>query len=505
MLLKALLTTFWTALLADAALDVRSPSTGASACAAIAKCFSLDGSTDKLLTPSSDQTAFAQAQNGGRNPINNELRPTCIVQPTTTDDVSRAMKAIFSNDAHYAVRAGGHTGMYGWDAVSGGVLIDYSNMTDYSYDANSQTISIQPGLRWGQVNEMSEPYGVAPLGGRVSDVGTGLLLGGGLSFLSPQHGYACDGLVSADVVLVDGTVRHVTSASDPTLMRAIKGGGGRFGIITRYQLQAFDTGRSTDKRWWGGSLTYATPDAIDQLFQAAESFVAAKDDTNAYVLVNAGMIKLPLPTYIGVAYVFYQGNAAQFTDTFKDFLAIPGVIPLVGPQSYPDISKTIGNFAKGDQPYKWIGGSLYPKTTGPTRPTSYLKLWTDSLAFINANLDTLSASFLSITPVKTTQIEQGYANGGNAISPPRGRNYMHWLFSTTLAQGSTSFPQDLDDKRLAFIKSQPSDEGLPLFLNEVDSTQPTFKSYGWYQELRNAYARYDPTSFSLKRQNGPSF
>lgn len=82
---------------------------------------------------------------------------------------------------------------------------------------------------------------------------------------------------------------------------------------------------------------------------------------------------------------------------------------------------------------------------------------------------------------------------------------MHWLLSTTLAEGFTSFPQDLDKKRYAFIKSQPSDEGLPLFLNEVDSTQPTFKSYGWYAGLKDAYARYDPTSFSLKRQSGPSF
>ncbi len=59
------------------------------------------------------------------------------------------------------------------------MLIDFSSMRGFSYDATTSTVSVEPGLRWGEVYNMSEPYGVAPMGGRVSHVGTGLVLEGG--------------------------------------------------------------------------------------------------------------------------------------------------------------------------------------------------------------------------------------------------------------------------------------------------------------------------------------
>ncbi|PWY98141.1 FAD-binding domain-containing protein [Testicularia cyperi] len=457
---------------------------------------------------SSSGDAYTQSQYGGWNPLNNKLQPSCIVQPATTEDVSKAMKAIFRNKSNYAVRSGGHTGMDGWDSVQGGVLIDFAKMTDFSYDARSKSVSLQPGLRWGDVYNQSAAHGVAPMGGRVYHVGTGLLLGGGLSNLSPQQGYACDGIMSADVVLVDGSVRKgITAKSHPDLMRAIKGGGGRFGIVTKYQLRAYDTGTDAEKRWWGGTLLFTLPDSIDQYVKVTERFIAKKDDPKASMLANVGMLKLETgPTYIGTGFHFYEGNALQFTEAYKDFLAIPGAIPQFGPLSYLDVTKTTPLGWSNTQAYKWLGGSLYPKdadTSSSTLPTSFYDAWVHIKEFIQNNEDSLQSAFFSITPVKTTQIEKGYENGANAISPPRGKSYMHWLLSAILNPGTTSFPAKLDEERLALLTKIPSDQGLPLFLNEVDATQPAIKSYGWYNELKKAYAKYDPTGFSLKYQKGP--
>lgn len=90
-------------------------------------------------------------------------------------------------------------------------------------------------------------------------MGTGLLLGGGLSFLAAQHGFSVDALREADVVLVSGlkvTATRTNQYSD--LLRALKGGGNRFGIVTRYVVEAIHTGTKEDKRWFGGSIMVST-------------------------------------------------------------------------------------------------------------------------------------------------------------------------------------------------------------------------------------------------------
>ncbi len=165
-------------------------------------------------------------------------------------------------------------------------MIDFSKMTSFEYDQNAGTVLVEPGLRWGDIYNQATAHGVCPMGGRVEHVGTGLILGCGLSLLSPLYGYACDGLVSADVVLVDGTVKHVTQQSDPTLLRAIKGGGGRFGIVTRYELTAFPVGTPDEKLWFGGSVTTLTPGGMAHLVQATEKFTLAADDPKATLLSN---------------------------------------------------------------------------------------------------------------------------------------------------------------------------------------------------------------------------
>jgi len=88
-----------------------------------------------------------------------------------------------------------------------------------------------------------------------SDVGTGLLLGGGLSFLSPAHGFSADNFVELDMVLVNGTMVTATQTNEyADLFKSLKGGGNRFGIVTRYEVRAIHVGTKEDKSWFGGSI-----------------------------------------------------------------------------------------------------------------------------------------------------------------------------------------------------------------------------------------------------------
>jgi len=87
------------------------------------------------------------------------------------------------------------------------------------------------------------------------DVGTGLLLGGGLSYLSGEYGFSSNAYRELDVVLVTGELVTATATNNyADLFRALKGGANRFGIVTRYQVDAIHTGTNDDKNFFGGVI-----------------------------------------------------------------------------------------------------------------------------------------------------------------------------------------------------------------------------------------------------------
>jgi len=146
-------------------------------------------------------------------------------------------------------------------------------MKDVSYDPASDSITLQPGIHWGEALTALGPLGVAPLGGRLGsvifyllssafitrcmnrDVGTGLLLGGGLSYLSGEYGFSSNAYQELDVVLVTGELITATASNEyADLFRALKGGANRFGIVTRYQVDAIHTGTNDEKKFFGGII-----------------------------------------------------------------------------------------------------------------------------------------------------------------------------------------------------------------------------------------------------------
>ncbi len=140
-----------------------------------------------------------------------------------------------------------------------------------------------------------------------------------------------------------------------------------------------------------------------------------------------------LPLYLGTSMMFYKGTQAEFNTVFADFLAIPGVVIDVKPLSYIEAAAVTPLGWKDTQAYKWMGGSLYPSST-PTLPALQLSLpiiaslpssWLSTYAnvqkFIAEHLDVLDSAFWSLTPVKTNQIEKGYANGGTRSRRQGGR------------------------------------------------------------------------------------
>jgi FAD/FMN-containing dehydrogenase len=91
-----------------------------------------------------------------------------------------------------------------------GVLLSSSNLTALSLSSDMTTVSIGPGNRWRDVYGYLEPSGLAAVGGRVGHVGVaGLLLGGGISFYSSQHGFASDNVKKYQVRSITSSYFHL--------------------------------------------------------------------------------------------------------------------------------------------------------------------------------------------------------------------------------------------------------------------------------------------------------
>ncbi|KAH7403898.1 hypothetical protein BKA64DRAFT_573975, partial [Cadophora sp. MPI-SDFR-AT-0126] len=176
--------------------------------------------------------------------VNTRKSPWCFVLPSTADGVARTLRALNAagggaGDWSIAVRSGGH-GPDMTNNIIQGVTIDLSRINSTTYDAKTSIASLGTGARWQNVYDALEPESVLVTSGRDGSVGVGgFILGGGNSWYTARTGFACDSVVNFEVVLASGEIVNANSSSNSDLWRALKGGGSNFGIVTRFDVQAF--------------------------------------------------------------------------------------------------------------------------------------------------------------------------------------------------------------------------------------------------------------------------
>ncbi|KDR73986.1 hypothetical protein GALMADRAFT_269502 [Galerina marginata CBS 339.88] len=439
---------------------------------------------------------YLNASTNAWNFFNTESRPTCIVFPRQALHVQTTMAAIFHDDVHYAVQAGGHSGMTGWNTVQNGILLVFSHMKNISYDAAKDTITIQPGIHWGEALAALEPLGVAPLGGRLPDVGTGLLLGGGYSFIGGEHGFSCDAYVEVDVVLVTGKLVTATAHNEyADLFRALKGGANRFGIVTRYEVQAIHTGTNADKNWFGGLIIFPNSSA-DALISATHKFTATVTDPKAILLISFvntlnGTEILP----IHLLTLLYHGTSLP-PSIFGDFLSIPSLSGQTSPLSYIDTNNLIAG--GGDRGFgQRFGASAFSGDVD--QYTNALRVFNE---FTVAVQSSMSLTVLAFTPILQSQILAGRARGSNIFDPPV-RNYAAIEFQIQARAGLAQLPPEVEAAHQGALASIPRSPGLPLYINESSEKQKVFATYNRYAEMKETYAKYDPTRFNVRFTDGP--
>jgi FAD/FMN-containing dehydrogenase len=157
--------------------------------------------------------------------------PSIVAQCAGDDDVLRCIELAHKYSLEVAVRSGNHSSP-GWSTTEKGIVIDLSKMKSIDVDPSGQKALIKTGSNAQEILAATYPHGLAPVLGQCGTVGAGLLLGGGLGWLSGTHGATCDNLLSVQLITPEGKSLRVDSENNSDLFWAVRGGGGNFGILT---------------------------------------------------------------------------------------------------------------------------------------------------------------------------------------------------------------------------------------------------------------------------------
>ena len=442
------------------------------------------GLTGRVITPAdADYDQVRGIMAGGF-----DLRPAAVVRVAGTDDVARVIR--FARDAGWelAVRSGGHSGA-GHGTTDGGIVIDLRDMKQLEIDPEARTAWAQTGLTAGEVTAAAAEHGLAVGFGDTASVGIGgITVGGGIGYLVRKHGLTIDSVLAAEVVTADGETLTVDADRHADLYWAIRGGGGNFGVVTRflYRLQPLE-------QIVGGILVQpATPESLAGIMAAAE---AAPEELSGIVNV---MPCPPLPfvaeEHHGSIVLFsmfcYAGDAEAGERAMAPIRAVAEPLAdLVRPMTYPEM-----------YPPEEGGGDYHPTAVAKTMFLDYV-----GVSEAKAILEALAASDAAM---RVTQLR--VLGGAMARVPVEATAFAHR--SSRIMAAIAAFHDGPEDRAMKeawvdrlMARLRQNDDGA--YVNFVGDEGPervraAYPGATW-RRLVEVKARYDPTNLFRRNQNIP--
>jgi hypothetical protein len=310
-----------------------------------------------------------------------DRRPAAIVRVRSADDIARVIDIARTAGLELAIRSGGHSAA-GHSTTDGGLVIDLRDLRALEIDADGRTAWAEAGLTAGEYSTLVAAHDLVTGFGDTGSVGIGgITLGGGVGYLSRLHGLTIDSLLAAEIVLADGRLLHVDEESHPDLFWAIRGGGGNFGVVTRFQYRLHPLAQIV-----GGMLILpATPETV-------AGFIAASAAAGEELGTIANVMNCPPLPFVP------EGHQGE--------IVIMGMLchagdPAAGERAVAPFRELATPLADMLQSMAYPG--MYPPEDPDYHPTAVaLTSFTDHIGLPEAELiiDRLSASDASLRAVQ---------------------------------------------------------------------------------------------------------
>ncbi len=413
-------------------------------------------------------------------------RPAVIVKVANADDVVRVIELARQTGLDLAVRSGGHSAA-GYGVVEGGIVLDVSDLKSIDIDVDGRTVWAGSGLTAAELATALDEHGLGVGFGDTGSVGiAGITLGGGVGYLGRKYGLTIDDLIAAEIVTADGAILQVDADNEPDLFWAIRGGGGNFGVVTRFRYRVHEVGQIV-----GGLLILpATVDTVAGYIAAAE---AAPEELSTIANV---MPCPPLPfipaehhgevVIFGILACVGEPEAAERAIAPFRELATP-VADFVHPMRYPEI------YPPEDPAYHPMAISRTMFIDHVDRPVAALIL--DQLAASDAKMRAAQLRVLG---------------GAIARVPADATAYAHR--SSKIMVNVAVFYEGPDDKprREAWVTAftralHQGDDGAYVNFVGDEGDERVHAAYpgATWDRLASVKARYDPTNLFHRNQNIP--
>ncbi|KAI8624750.1 putative FAD-binding oxidoreductase [Xylariaceae sp. FL1651] len=420
--------------------------------------------------------------------------PTCVIQPTTAQQVSQAVKYLAKNNIHFAIRSGGHSPAPLGANINEGVLFDMSGFNTVDYDAENGVAIVGTGMRWGDVYRYLDQYNVTVVGGRILEVGVGgLTLGSGLSYLSDLYGLVCDNVENFEVVLANGSIINANAHSHPGLWRSLKGGANNFGVVTKFTFTAYPTGNV-----WGGYRVY-TLDALPALFDALLQYqsVPVKDP-----YANLMMQAFPLNATLGVLLNMVYNKPEESPAAFAPFYDIPAIADTVHIRPMTDF--LAGQIPPSLPRLNWYATSF--KVDAALFETVH------QIVTTSPELDTirnLTAGSIAVgwQPISTSLVKAGHARGGNALGLQNVNQTWFVIDIGWWDANDDDVANAATASLVARVEAAAKSRGKYveyIFMNDAAVSQNVIEHYGnkSVARLQATQRRYDPLEVFQKLVSG---
>lgn len=265
-----------------------------------------------------------------------DRRPALVAKARDTADVAAAVRWARDTGTHLSVAAGRHG--FSGDAVNDdGLVLDLSLLRRIDIDVERRTVRAGAGLTAGELTTAAYAHGFAIPFGDTGSVGIGgITLGGGIGWLVRRYGATVDQLRSVEMVTADGLVRTASPDVEPDLFWAVTGGGGSYGVVTRFEYALNPIGRV----WHGRIVLPATTEALEAIVPLG---LAAPEELTIMPLVS-GIPPMPeiAQDLVGTAGLFvqlvYSGPEPGADRAIAPFRELGPILQdSVAEKSYPEV------------------------------------------------------------------------------------------------------------------------------------------------------------------------